>query len=150
MAGACGAFIVALNHSTVANVLFLQALAPFAAVALAWVTLRESATRRTWAATGLAVSGVAVMVGGPSSGSMLGLLASIAMTVLFAITIVITRHRREVSMAPAVALAQLMLFAVAAPFASLRGSGRTTCSCWCCSACSRPGSGSTSSSSARG
>ena len=43
---ASGTFIVALNHATVANVLFLQAVSPVAAALLAWVALGESVTRR--------------------------------------------------------------------------------------------------------
>ena len=38
---ASGSFIVALNHTTVANVLFMQAVAPIAAALIAWVALRE-------------------------------------------------------------------------------------------------------------
>ena len=38
---ASGTFIVALNHATVANVLFMQAVAPIAAALLAWLALRR-------------------------------------------------------------------------------------------------------------
>jgi drug/metabolite transporter (DMT)-like permease len=41
------------------------------------------------------------------------------MAVSFAATLVITRHRRDVSMAPATCLSQLVVFAAAAPFAQL-------------------------------
>jgi uncharacterized membrane protein len=41
---ASGSFIVALNHANVANVLFMQALAPIAAAILAWVALGEAVT----------------------------------------------------------------------------------------------------------
>jgi drug/metabolite transporter (DMT)-like permease len=40
------------------------------------------------------------------------------MAVSFAGTIVVTRHLREVSMAPATCLSQVLVFVVAAPFAS--------------------------------
>jgi drug/metabolite transporter (DMT)-like permease len=39
------------------------------------------------------------------------------MSLSFAVAIVITRHRRDVSMAPATCLSQLLLLVVAAPFA---------------------------------
>lgn len=116
MAGASAMFIVALNRTTVANVLLVQALAPFIAVLLAWMLLRESPSRRTWLATVVALMGVGIMVGGPGSGPVSGLIAAIVMTVLFAVTIVIARHRREISMAPAVALSQIILFLGALPF----------------------------------
>jgi drug/metabolite transporter (DMT)-like permease len=114
---ASGSFIVALNHATVANVLFLQAVAPVAAALLAWVALRESVTRRTAVAMAIALLGVGLMVGGPGSGGALGVGVSLLMTVAFAATIVITRHRRDVSMAPAICLSQLLVFVAAAPFA---------------------------------
>jgi drug/metabolite transporter (DMT)-like permease len=115
---ASGSFIVALNHATVANVLFLQAVAPVAAALLGWVALRESVTRRAAAAMAGALFGVALMVGGPGSGGVLGVGVSLLMTVAFAATIVITRHRRDVSMAPAICLSQLLVFLAAAPFAA--------------------------------
>jgi drug/metabolite transporter (DMT)-like permease len=118
MAGASACFIVALNRATVASVLFMQALSPFIAIVLAWVFLHEGATRRTWLATGGAIVGVIIMVGSPAGGSALGTVASFVMAVLFAVTIVVARHRRDISMTPAVTLSQVLLFVCAAPFAS--------------------------------
>jgi drug/metabolite transporter (DMT)-like permease len=114
---ASGSFIVALNHATVANVLFLQAAAPIAAALLAWIALGEAITRRAFVAMGIAVLGVALMVGGPGSGGVLGVGVSLLMTLAFAATIVITRHRRDVSMAPAICLSQALVVVAVAPFA---------------------------------
>jgi drug/metabolite transporter (DMT)-like permease len=114
---ASGSFIVALNHATVANVLFLQAAAPIAAALLAWIALGEAITRRAFVAMGIALLGVALMVGGPGSGGVLGVGVSLVMTLAFAATIVITRHRREVSMAPAICLSQALVVVAVAPFA---------------------------------
>lgn len=118
LAGASGMFITALNRTTVANVLFTQAMAPFIAVVLSWLFLHERASRRTWLATAVAVAGVVIMVGGPGSGAVVGFIASGVMTILFALTIVIVRHQREISMAPAVALGQLLLCLSTIGFAS--------------------------------
>ncbi len=114
---ASGSFIVALNHANVANVLFMQALSPIAAALLAWVALGESVTRRSILAMGVAVLGVALMVGGAGGGGGVGVGASLLMTLSFAVALVITRHRREVSMAPAICLSQVFVVLVAAPFA---------------------------------
>jgi drug/metabolite transporter (DMT)-like permease len=114
---ASGSFIVALNHSTVANVLFLQAVSPIAAALLAWIALREQITARAGVAMAIALIGVGVMVGGPGTGGVLGIGFSLLMTVAFAVSIVITRHRRDVSMAPAICLSQLLLVLVVGPFA---------------------------------
>jgi drug/metabolite transporter (DMT)-like permease len=117
LAVSSASFIVALNHASVANVLFMQALAPMLAAALG-LLVGDPVGRRTWAAMGIALAGVAVMVGGPGSPGALGLVLSFAMTASFAAALVATRHHREVSMAPATCLSQLLVLAVAAPFAT--------------------------------
>ncbi len=114
---ASGSFIVALNHTTVANVLFMQAVSPIAAALIAWLALRESVTRRTAIAMVVALAGVAVMVGGPGGANPVGLTLSIVMTLSFAVGLVITRHRRAISMAPAICLSQVLVLVAAAPFA---------------------------------
>jgi drug/metabolite transporter (DMT)-like permease len=113
---ASASFIVALNHAPVASILFMQALAPLIA-ALLGMLLGEPVSRLTWFAMALAIGGVALMVGGPGRPGALGFGLSVVMSTSFAATLVITRHRREVSMAPATCLSQVIVFAVAAPFA---------------------------------
>lgn len=122
MAISSGAFIAALNYTSVANVLFLQALAPVLA-AVFGTFVGERVSRRTWIAIAVAVAGVALMVGGPSRPSPTGLALSLLMSVSFAATIVITRHQRQVSMAPATCLSQAAVFVCAAPFASASSIG---------------------------
>ena len=119
---ASGTFIVALNHATVANVLFMQAASPVAAALLAWFAFGESITRRTALAMAVALTGVALMVGGPGSGGVLGVTASLVMMLAFAVSIVIVRHRRDVSMLPAICLSQVLVVLVTGPF-SHPGSG---------------------------
>ena len=114
---ASGSFIVALNHTTVANVLFMQAVAPVAAALIAWVALGESVTQRTAVAMVVALAGVGLMVGGPGAGRGAGLGLSVLMTLAFALAVVITRHRADISMAPAICLSQVLVLAVTAPFA---------------------------------
>src|SRR5438105_7764095 len=72
MAVSSASFITALNHTSVANVLFVQALAPIIAAALAAIVLREHVGRRTSAAMALAVVGVGAMAGSPGHGSVVG------------------------------------------------------------------------------
>ncbi|HET7572391.1 MAG TPA: DMT family transporter [Gaiellaceae bacterium] len=122
MAISSGFFLVALNHASVASVLFMQAFAPLLA-ALFGLAVGESVSGRTWAAMVVAVGGVALMVGGPGRPGALGLLLSLGMTVAFAALLVITRHQRQVSMAPATCLSQLLVLAAAAPFVGLGGAG---------------------------
>ena len=117
MAVSSGSFIAALNYTSVANVLFLQGLAPVLAAVMG-MAIGERVERRTWIAMAVAVTGVAVMVGGPSRPSAAGFALSLLMSVSFAATIVITRHQRQVSMAPATWLSQALVFVSAAPIAS--------------------------------
>lgn len=117
-----GSFLVALNHASVANVLFFQALAPILAAAMGSF-LGDHVSRRTWLAMAIAVAGVAVMVGGPGRPSVLGQGLSLVVSVSFAATLVITRHRRDVSMAPATCLSQLLVLLVAAPFVAPGAAG---------------------------
>jgi drug/metabolite transporter (DMT)-like permease len=114
---ASGTFIVALNHTTVANVLFMQAASPIVAALIAWVGLRESVSRRTVVAMAVALVGVGLMVGGPGGAQGLGLVLPVVMMVAFALAVVITRHRRDISMAPAICLSQVFILVVAGPFA---------------------------------
>lgn len=117
IAVASATFIVALNHTTVANVLFMQALAPLAAAVIAWAALHEAVSRRTAVAMVVAVGGVSVMVGGPGGAHGLGLALSAVMTLAFAFAVVITRHRRDISMAPAICLSQVFVLIAFGPFA---------------------------------
>jgi drug/metabolite transporter (DMT)-like permease len=123
MAVSSGTFIAALNYTSVANVLFVQALAPVLAAVLGTFA-GEPVARRTWLAMAIAVAGVGLMVGGPSHPGATGVTLSLLMAVSFAGTIVITRHQREVSMAPATCLSQVLVFVAAAPFADPGSVGR--------------------------
>jgi drug/metabolite transporter (DMT)-like permease len=117
LAVSSGCFIVALNHASVAQVLFIQAIAPVLAALLGRGLLGERLGVRTGIAMVVALAGVGVMVGSPSGGGALGDALSVVMSLSFAVAIVIARHRREVSMAPATGLAQLLLMVAAAPVA---------------------------------
>jgi drug/metabolite transporter (DMT)-like permease len=118
---ASGLFVLALNYTTVANVLFMQALAPLLAALVARVFLGEAVSPRTWSAMAIAMAGVALMVGGPDRSSAAGIVLPIVMTASFAVAIVIARHRRDVSMVPGTFVSQVLVVAVAAPFASAAG-----------------------------
>src|SRR3954451_15781554 len=90
LAVASGAFIVALNHTTVAHVLFIQAIAPVLAALLARVVLGEAVTARTAVAMTVAVTGVALMIGAPGGGDLAGDGLSLLMSLAFAVAIVIS------------------------------------------------------------
>jgi drug/metabolite transporter (DMT)-like permease len=116
MAIASGTFIIALNHTSVAHLLFILAISPLAAALIARVALGEQISRRTWVAMLIALLGVVVMLGGGGGGDLLGDGLAIAATLSFAVAVVMTRHRREISMAPATCISQVLVLLVAAPF----------------------------------
>ena len=118
VATASATFIAALNHTSVARVLFILALAPVLAALLARLTLGEPITRRTVVAMAVALAGLTLMLGAPGEGSLAGDGLAFLATLAFALCIVITRWRHDVSMAPATVLSQVILLAVFLPFAS--------------------------------
>jgi drug/metabolite transporter (DMT)-like permease len=117
-----GSFITALNDTSVANVLVVQALVPLAAALLGMLG-GERVGPRTWVAMGIAVAGIAVIAGAPARPSPAGLFFSFVTVLTFAATIVIARHRADVSMTPATCLSQVLVFAAFAPFAHAGGMG---------------------------
>jgi drug/metabolite transporter (DMT)-like permease len=117
-----GSFITALNETPVADVMVIQALAPLAA-ALLGMLVGEPVRPRTWAVMGVAVAGFAVMAGAPSRPGPAGMIFSLLAMLGYAATIVVARHKADVSMAPATCLSQVLVFAVFAPFAHLSEMG---------------------------
>lgn len=122
-----GTFFLALNYTSVANVLFLQAASPMMAALLGWVLLSERISRRTSLAMGMAAVGVTVMVAGSVDAGAMAVVLPIVMTASFAIVIVIARYRRDVSMMPATCASQALVVVVVAPFASF---GSVTSTDW--------------------
>jgi drug/metabolite transporter (DMT)-like permease len=118
VATASGAFIAALNHASVARVLFILAVSPMLAALLARVALGEPLTRRTVMTMVLALGGVALMLGSPGEGSPAGDGLALLAALAFAVMVVITRWRHDVSMAPATCLSQAILVVAFLPFAS--------------------------------
>jgi drug/metabolite transporter (DMT)-like permease len=122
-----GTFLFALNYTSVANVLFFQAAAPMFAALLAWAIMRERIGPRTWLAIAVAAVGMSVMVAGSLDAGALAVLLPFVMTASFAVVIVVTRHRQEVSMLPATCASQVLVIVVLAPFVSI---GSATGSDW--------------------
>jgi drug/metabolite transporter (DMT)-like permease len=120
-----GAFLLALNYTTVANVLFMQAAAPMIAALLGWVLLSEPVDGRTWVALVLAGAGVVLMAAGSLDAGTTAVVLPLVVTAAFAAVIVIARHRREVSMMPATCASQAIVVAACIPFLSLGSASRS-------------------------
>jgi drug/metabolite transporter (DMT)-like permease len=99
-------FVVALAHTTVANILLIQAGVPLIAALMGWIVFREYVSVSTWAAIAAVIAGVAVMVSESFTGqvSPIGDGLALVIALAFATATVITRHHAHVRMAPAVCL----------------------------------------------
>lgn len=111
-------FIGALRETTVADVLVINATAPFVTAALAWTWTGVRERPRTLAASGIALAGVVLtVVPALGSGRLLGNFLALAMTLLLSAMMVVIRHHRHVCMLPAASLSALLCAVVAWPFA---------------------------------
>jgi drug/metabolite transporter (DMT)-like permease len=124
MAVSSGTFLLALNYTTVANVLFMQAAAPMMAALLGWALLGERVDGRTWVALALAGAGVTLMAAGSVDAGVAAVGLPLLVTASFAAVIVIARHRQEVSMMPATCASQVLVVLACLPFLSLGSVGQ--------------------------
>jgi drug/metabolite transporter (DMT)-like permease len=102
-ATASSSFIVALAHTTVANILLMQAGVPLIAALIAFLMFRERVAPATWAAIAAVICGVAIMVSDSLSGKVSPVGDGLAMLIaaMFAMATVITRRFAHVRMTPA-------------------------------------------------
>lgn len=97
--------IYAIRVTTIANAVLMFAASPFLAALLGRLLLGEPVRRTTWGAIGLALVGMAVMVGGGISGGVFwGNLAALGSAAGFALFTVMLRWGRLDDMMPAVIL----------------------------------------------
>jgi drug/metabolite transporter (DMT)-like permease len=117
---ASSSFVLALAHTTVANILLMQAGVPLIAALLSWFFFREKTSLGIWLAIGMVIIGVAIMVSESFSGkiSPIGDSLSLLIAVVFSIATVITRRHSNVRMSPAVCLATTIAAIVAGTMAS--------------------------------
>jgi drug/metabolite transporter (DMT)-like permease len=111
-------FIPALQLTNVANVAVIIATGPFAAAALAWIWLRETAGLRTLVASLLALCGVAIIVSDAhASADLLGIALACLMTLAIAGMTVAVRRHKNTPMVAAAAISNLLGSLVSIPFA---------------------------------
>ena len=118
-ATASGAFIVALQHTTVANILLIQASTPLIAALIGRLVFRERVAPATWVAIAAVILGVTVMVSGSLSGkvSPIGDMLAVLIALMFAMATIVTRRYAHVRMTPACCLGCLIDAAVSLPLA---------------------------------
>jgi len=110
-------FIIALQHASVATILFIQSASPLVAVALAWVWLKEAVTWSKAATMLAALGGVAIIVSDPEAQSgakndAIGISLSIVIMIAIALATVLVRRYQHIRMTPATCLSSLWLVVV--------------------------------------
>ncbi len=119
LAGSFVAFILALGHAPVANVLIVFGATPFVTALGARLFLGEPMHRHTLLAMGAATLGLALSVAGSlQAGALFGMALAGIVVLCMSCNYVIVRHRRDVDMVPAIALAGVISGLVALPFAN--------------------------------
>jgi len=118
LAGSFVSFIVALGLAPVANVLIMFGATPFITALLARLFLGEPLHRHTVLAMAVATAGLMVSVAGSLQvGAALGMAVTGIVVLCMSANYVIVRHRRDVGMAPALALAGAISAVAVLPFA---------------------------------
>lgn len=112
-------FLNAMRHTSVADVMVIDAAIPFITAGLAWLILGERESMWTLGATAAAFAGMAIMAG-PAvvHGRFLGDALAFAMAILMALVIVLIRRKKGVNMVPAVCASAFLCSLIVWPFAS--------------------------------
>ncbi len=139
LAGAIGGFglvfafagsFYAIQTTTIANAVFLFTAAPFVAAILGWIVLGERVKPWTWAAIGLAVFGMYLMVReGLAIGALAGNIAALLSATGFGAFSVCLRWGKVNDMLPVSMLGGVFAMAVAAIVLTLQGE-TVTASTW--------------------
>lgn len=111
-------YLLALRHTSVANVAVIYATAPFLAAGLGWLMMRERPAGSAVLASLAALGGVAVMFGFGSAGGLLGDLYAIGMTFSMAVATVVARNSPDLPILPTAALSSLLSAVLCWPFSS--------------------------------
>tara|TARA_A100001011_G_scaffold398334_1_gene502383 strand:- start:93 stop:956 length:864 start_codon:yes stop_codon:yes gene_type:complete len=97
------AFVVAMNNTTVANVVFIISTQTMFLAIFGYFYLKEKVSLLGALSIFLAMSGIIIMVGDSiSSGSLFGNLVALAIPINFAILVMIIRKNTQLDMVPAI------------------------------------------------
>jgi drug/metabolite transporter (DMT)-like permease len=113
-------FVMAIQYTTVANVILILAAVPLVAALIGRVVFATPINRETWIAIAAVLAGVAIIVIGPGGGggSAIGNALAGLVTLAFASATVVTRQYHGIRMTPAVCTAMVLAAAVAGANAS--------------------------------
>lgn len=110
-------YVIALNYTSVANVMTIYASLPFIATAIAFLWVNERVTRRFVVAGLMAILGVAVTAGATAgTDDAIGLIAAAVMTASFAGQLVIVKRFSGMDILLVSAISAWVSAAVTVPF----------------------------------
>ena len=113
------AFIFSIKNTAVANTFVIMSMSPLFAAMLSHFLFREPISRGTWfAVVTLSLGLTIVFYGALQSGGLIGDLAALLTSICVAISLVLIRKHREISMIPALAWSGALTCLVALPFAT--------------------------------
>jgi DME family drug/metabolite transporter len=126
LVGAFGGAIFAIQSTTIANAVFLFTASPFLTALIGWAALGERVRPITWAAMGLAMAGIYVMVRDglgtdPTGGAMAGNVAALLSALGFAVFTVTLRWGKVADSLPSVLIGGIFSIIVGATVASVMG-----------------------------
>jgi len=112
------AFIFSIQNTAVANTLVIMSLSPMFAALLSHFFFREPISTGTWLAAVAIFSGLTlVFYGSLATGGVVGDLAALITSICVAISLVLMREHRDISMVPALAWSSGLACLAALPFA---------------------------------
>ncbi len=113
------ALIIALDLTSVANVLVIMSSAPLFSALLAWLVLGERISAVSWLAVLATLGGITLMVSDSlGRGAIAGDLVALTIALSQAVAVVTIRRHRGIAMTPAMSLATLIAALAVLPFAS--------------------------------
>lgn len=105
-------FIVALEFTTVAFILFLQTLAPITSAYFSWILLRERVSRAAMIATAVSIVGVTVMVSGTFTADVRpASLIALSIPIIFGLYATLIRRATQIDPLVPIAIAGVVLAA---------------------------------------
>ena len=105
LGGGAIAYIFAMLHTSVANVVVVLSTSPLLTAVSAQLFLGERCTRATWVAMWVVVVGIGIMFAdGLQAGGLVGLFIALLAAMTYAGMLVLMRSRPDVDMIPATAL----------------------------------------------
>ena len=112
------AFIFSIQNTAVANTLVIMSLSPMFAALLSHFFFREPISTGTWlAAVAIFLGLTMVFYGSLATGGVVGDLAALVTSICVAISLVLMREHRDISMVPALAWSSGLACLAALPFA---------------------------------